>query len=43
MAHDHLNIPNDCGDLRLFFVSDMNVANLIIILILGSNIHACMN
>ena len=45
MAHDHLNIPNDCGDLRLFhnFVSDMNVANLIIILILGSNIRACMN
>ena len=41
MAHDHLNIPNDCGDLRL--LSDMNVANLIIILILGSNIRACMN
>ena len=43
MAHDHLNIPNGFGDLRLFFVSDMNVANLIIILILGSNIRACMN
>ena len=47
MTHDHLSISIGCGDLRLFhiinLVSDMNIAYLIIILILGSNIRACMN
>ena len=49
MTHDHLSISIGCGDLRLFhiirnnLVSDINIAYLIIIIILGSNIRACMN